>query len=66
MPANGPPSPCTKVCALDAEGYCLGCLRTLDEIAHWGSMGPEAQWQVLHALSERRRQRSQLQGEGNA
>lgn len=29
-------SPCIKVCAVDGEsGLCLGCLRTLSEIAGW-------------------------------
>jgi uncharacterized protein len=28
-------SPCIGICALDADGYCQGCRRTGDEIAHW-------------------------------
>jgi uncharacterized protein len=32
-------SPCTKVCVMDEDGrYCLGCRRTLGEIARWGEM----------------------------
>lgn len=32
------PSPCISVCRLDgSNGLCVGCLRTLDEIRHWGS-----------------------------
>ena len=32
------PSPCISVCRMDASsGLCEGCLRTLDEIAAWGS-----------------------------
>lgn len=31
-------SPCTNICRIDpATGWCLGCGRTLDEIARWGS-----------------------------
>jgi len=56
---QGPPSPCTKVCALDASGYCIGCLRTGDEIARWISMDPEAQWQLLATLAERRKRLSE-------
>ena len=39
MDAEGPvPSPCISVCRMDAAtGWCEGCLRTLDEIAAWGS-----------------------------
>ena len=30
-------SPCVKVCRLDAMGkYCIGCGRTLKQIASWG------------------------------
>lgn len=28
-------SPCTGVCELGADGLCLGCLRSGDEIAGW-------------------------------
>lgn len=32
-------SPCTDVCELDRRtGWCLGCMRTMDEIARWSSM----------------------------
>ena len=49
------PSPCNKVCAMDAERrYCLGCRRTLEEIAAWGSMTDEEQRAVLKRLEQRR------------
>jgi hypothetical protein len=28
-------SPCRGVCTLDHKGKCIGCFRTLDEIANW-------------------------------
>lgn len=28
-------SPCTGICTLGADGLCLGCLRSGDEIAAW-------------------------------
>jgi predicted Fe-S protein YdhL (DUF1289 family) len=32
-------SPCVKICTLDAcSGLCLGCGRTIDEIARWSAM----------------------------
>ena len=47
-------SPCNKVCVMDAEQrYCLGCRRTLKEIAAWGSMTDEEQWAVLENLTQR-------------
>lgn len=34
--ARRPPSPCIGVCQLDdAERLCVGCGRTVDEIARW-------------------------------
>ena len=39
---------------MDAEQrYCLGCRRTLAEIAAWGSMTDQAQRAVLAQLDER-------------
>jgi monothiol glutaredoxin len=48
-----PPSPCVKICVLDDAGVCRGCLRTLDEIARWGSMTAAEQWALLERLAER-------------
>ncbi|HEY5633414.1 MAG TPA: DUF1289 domain-containing protein [Burkholderiaceae bacterium] len=32
-------SPCVSICRIDPQtGYCEGCLRTIDEIAAWGTM----------------------------
>jgi predicted Fe-S protein YdhL (DUF1289 family) len=33
-----PVSPCIGVCRMDADGLCVGCRRTLAEIACWGTM----------------------------
>ena len=33
-----PLTPCIGICRLDERGLCLGCRRTLDEIARWGAM----------------------------
>ena len=47
-------SPCNKVCVMDAEGrYCLGCARTLDEIARWGEMSEAQRAAVVAALPAR-------------
>jgi len=50
-----PPSPCIKVCVLVAGHHCAGCLRTVDEIAAWSAMSAEAQWALLGALDQRRK-----------
>ncbi len=44
-------SPCTKVCVMDADNrYCLGCKRTLGEIARWGGMSEKEQAAILGEL----------------
>jgi uncharacterized protein len=49
-------TPCIKVCQMDpVRGVCIGCCRTLDEIARWGSMPPEEQESVMTELPGRRR-----------
>lgn len=48
-------SPCINLCEIDAaSGLCLGCARTLDEIATWGSGTPEWRAAVMAALPARR------------
>ena len=50
-------SPCIKVCQMDpVRGVCIGCCRTLDEIARWGGMADSERAQVMSALAERRKQ----------
>ena len=47
-------SPCTKVCTLDARTrLCLGCGRTIDEIAGWSTMSPAARARVMDELPAR-------------
>ena len=47
-------SPCTKVCVMDSDDrYCLGCKRTLGEIARWGEMSDAEQAAVLAELPAR-------------
>ena len=40
-------SPCIDICVMEA-GLCVGCGRTLDEIASWGSL-PEPQRRAIMA-----------------
>ena len=51
------PSPCIKVCTLDAGGQvCTGCFRSLDEIGFWGEMSNAERAEVLARIAERRAQ----------
>jgi predicted Fe-S protein YdhL (DUF1289 family) len=47
-------SPCIKVCQMDPQrGVCLGCARTLDEIARWGTMSDGERDRIMKQLAER-------------
>jgi predicted Fe-S protein YdhL (DUF1289 family) len=60
-PADGVPSPCINVCRMDsATGWCEGCLRTIDEIAAWGTMVDDDKRAVWRGLEQRRLQRDAL------
>ena len=48
-------SPCVKICAVDAaSGLCVGCLRTLGEIAAWGGLDPAERTRIMAELPARR------------
>jgi len=47
-------SPCVKICTLDARsGLCLGCGRTIDEIARWTAMSAAERIRVIGELPSR-------------
>ena len=53
--ADAVASPCTSVCTMDpASGLCVGCFRTLDEIADWSVLDADGKRGVLAVLPARR------------
>jgi len=47
-------TPCVNVCTLDSRsGLCLGCARTIDEIARWGAMSPDERRRIMLELPDR-------------
>ena len=47
-------TPCVQVCAVDGQsGLCLGCRRTLAEIAGWARMSDEERAAVMADLPKR-------------
>ena len=44
-------SPCIKVCRL-ADGVCVGCGRTLDEITRWSRMEDDERAAVVARVEE--------------
>ena len=48
-------TPCVNICTLEARtGLCLGCGRTIDEIARWSSMSAAERTRVMTELPARR------------
>jgi hydroxymethylglutaryl-CoA lyase len=48
-------SPCINVCRMDAQtGLCLGCFRTIEEIADWSRASDAQRLRVLLAVERRR------------
>jgi uncharacterized protein len=48
-------SPCAGVCILHTETkFCLGCYRTVDEIAGWQAMSADEQHDLTAELAQRR------------
>jgi len=47
-------TPCVKVCIVDGKrGLCVGCGRTLAEIAAWGSLDEERRRAIMADLPQR-------------
>ena len=53
MARPAPISPCINICALDEQGYCLGCYRSLEEIAGWSRLSAVQQWAIMDQLPGR-------------
>ena len=59
--SDGPPplrrvmSPCIGICTIDrTSGFCLGCKRTIDEIARWPMMNDEERRTIVASLKARK------------
>jgi predicted Fe-S protein YdhL (DUF1289 family) len=58
MTASAPPrpvkTPCVQVCVVDgASGLCLGCRRTLAEIAAWARLAETERERIMAELPAR-------------
>jgi predicted Fe-S protein YdhL (DUF1289 family) len=49
----GVPSPCVGICIVDDARVCIGCRRSLDEIAAWSTATNEQKRRVLDAAASR-------------
>ena len=47
-------SPCINICTIDARSQlCIGCGRTIDEVAAWSTLSAERRAQVMAELPAR-------------
>ena len=47
-------TPCIKVCVVDGEsGLCMGCYRTLQEVATWARLDEDQRLGIMAELPER-------------
>lgn len=54
MPPAPVSSPCIKVCAVSGQtGLCIGCGRTLAEIAAWGGLSDAERQAIMAELPAR-------------
>ena len=48
-------TPCLGICLIDpADGLCVGCARSLDEVARWSAMTDEERRAIMAVLPDRR------------
>ncbi|HXG78469.1 MAG TPA: DUF1289 domain-containing protein [Methyloceanibacter sp.] len=56
-------SPCVNICRLDEEtGLCIGCGRTIEEIARWASMSETERRAIMLALAARKKRFGRAKG----
>lgn len=57
-------SPCINICKMDeGSGFCLGCFRTLDEIAGWSASSDRARLDILANVARRRQEHDSREGD---
>jgi uncharacterized protein len=56
-------TPCIDICEIDAaSGLCIGCGRSLDEIARWSELSAPERRAIMAILPARRQRRTAAKG----
>ncbi|MEO8747900.1 MAG: DUF1289 domain-containing protein [Rhodanobacter sp.] len=56
-PGTAPLTPCVGVCRMDGRRFCVGCQRSLGEIASWGAMSDGERLRFMQEILPRRKRR---------
>jgi predicted Fe-S protein YdhL (DUF1289 family) len=48
-------TPCIRVCRLNEDDICIGCLRSLEEIGAWPDADTDERMRILDNISKRSR-----------
>jgi len=48
------PSPCVDICQVDSNQICVGCFRSLEEIACWAQLNDTSKLDVLNSARHRK------------
>ncbi|MET0545377.1 MAG: DUF1289 domain-containing protein [Caulobacterales bacterium] len=47
-------SPCNKICTIDVgSGLCIGCFRTIEEVATWSRLSDQTRTDIMRELPSR-------------
>lgn len=46
-------SPCKRICTVNKQGFCIGCLRTRPERFGWKDFSEQEKWEILQKCSRR-------------
>jgi uncharacterized protein len=56
-------TPCVNICLLDAHsGLCVGCGRTIEEIARWATMSEAERRTIMATLPARKERLEEAKG----
>ncbi|MCK9451426.1 MAG: DUF1289 domain-containing protein [Bacteroidales bacterium] len=50
-------SPCQLICTYDEDRICIGCYRSLEEVANWDSYTEEEKRKVIDNTMKRREEK---------
>jgi predicted Fe-S protein YdhL (DUF1289 family) len=45
-------TPCVNICKLDERGICIGCLRSVQQIAAWSRMSDTERLAIMAVLAK--------------